>query len=372
MKARFLSTIPFVLLFLSLPACHPHKDEEGHSENHKVIATNPKLQDITLTQQYVCQIRSQRHINVRALQNGYLEAIPVKEGQAVKKGDLMFKVIPTLYQARLEAESAEADLALLEFNNTKKLFEDKVVSQNELALFQAKLAKAQAKKKLSEAELNFTSIRAPFDGIVDRLFEQQGSLVKEGDILTNLSDNTTMWVYFNVPEARYLELKTHQSQSQGAQLKLADSRIELQLADGGIFNQSGGDTVTIEGKFDSETGNIAFRADFPNPEGLLRHGQTGNILIHRRLKDVLVIPQRATFEILDKRYVFVVGEDNRVHQRLITILHEMDDIFVIKSGLTDKEKIILEGVRQVHDGEKPEYELIPSEVALANQKNHAE
>jgi membrane fusion protein, multidrug efflux system len=277
-----------------------------------------------------------------------------------------------LYQARLDAEAAEANLALLEFNNTKKLVEDKVVSENELALFKAKLTKAEAKKKLSEAELNFTSVRAPFDGIVDRLYEQQGSLIKEGDILTNLSDNTTMWVYFNVPEARYLELKTHQSQSQGSRLKLADTRIELMLADGSSFNESGGDTVTIEGTFNNETGNIAFRSDFPNPEGLLRHGQTGNILVHRKLKDALVIPQRATFEILDKRYVFVVGEDHQVHQRLITIQHEMDDVFVIKSGITEKDKIILEGVRQVHEGEKPEYELRDSTVALANQKNHAE
>lgn len=372
MKLLPISVVPLSLIFLSLPACNPHKEESSREEQHKIIVTSPRSQDVVVTQQYVCQIRSQRHINVRALQSGYLEQIPIKEGQAVKKGDLLFKVIPTLYQARLDAETAEADLALLEFNNTKKLVEDKVVSQNELALFQAKLAKAVAKKKLSEAELNFTSVRAPFDGIIDRLNEQQGSLIKEGDILTTLSDNTKMWVYFNVPEARYLELKTHQGQSQGSRLKLVDSRIELKLADGSSFNQSGGDTLTIEGQFNNETGNIAFRADFPNPEGLLRHGQTGNILIRRKLKNAIVIPQRATFEILDKRYVFVVGEDNLVHQRHITVLHEMDDIFVIKSGINERDKIILEGVRQVREGDKPEYELVDSEVALSNQKNHAE
>ena len=146
-------------------------------------------------------------------QNGYLEEIPVKEGQAVKKGDVMFKIVPTLYKAKLDAELAEVQLAQLEFNNTKKLFKDKkVVSQNEVALYQAKLAKAQAKAKLAEAELNFTTVRAPFDGIVGRLQEQQGSLVKEGDILTTLSDNSVMWVYFNVPEARYLEYMASQGQ----------------------------------------------------------------------------------------------------------------------------------------------------------------
>ena len=181
-------------------------EEQPHQEHHKIVVTSPEAKDVIITQQYVCQIHSQRHIEVRALENGYLEEIPVKEGQAVKKGDVMFKIVPILYKAKLDAELAEAQLAQLEFNNTKKLFEQKaVVSQNEVLLFEAKLAKAKAKAELAEAELNFTNVRAPFDGIVDRLHEQQGSLIKEGDILTTLSDNSVMWVYFNVPEARYLE-----------------------------------------------------------------------------------------------------------------------------------------------------------------------
>ena len=101
---------------------HKH-EEEHHQEQHKIVVTSPKAKDVIITQQYVCQIHSQRHIKVRALENGYLEAIPVKEGQAVKKGDVMFKVVPILYQAKLDAEMAEAKLAQLEFNNTKKLFE---------------------------------------------------------------------------------------------------------------------------------------------------------------------------------------------------------------------------------------------------------
>jgi len=355
---------------------HKHKEEEeAQQELQKLVVTSPKAKSVIITQQYVCQIRSQRYIEIRALENGYLEAIPVKEGQAVKTGEVMFKVRPILYQAKLDAEVAEAQLAQLEFNNTKKLFEDKnkVVSQNEVALFQAKLAKAEAKKKLAEAELNFATVRAPFDGIVDRLHEQQGSLIKEGDILTTLSDNSVMWVYFNVREARYLEYMAGAGKvNQNQQLKLLDSRIELVLADGSKFNQSAGDTVTIEGKFNNETGNIPFRADFPNPDRLLRHGQTGNILIHQTLKNAIVIPQRATFEILDKRYVYVVGEDHVVHQRPITIEYEMDDIFIIKSGIGVNDKIVLEGVRQVHEGQTVKYEFRKPEEALANQKNHAE
>jgi membrane fusion protein, multidrug efflux system len=364
MKASSILPTILGLMLLNLPACSM-QTEEHHEEAHKVVVTSPQSKAITVTQQYVCQIHSKRHINVRALEMGYLEAVPVKEGQRVKEGDLMFKVIPTLYQAKTDAENAEAKLAQLEFNYTKQLAADKVVSQNEVALLDAKLAKAKAKAQEAQAELNFATIKAPFDGIMDRLQHQQGSLVQEGEILTTLSDNSVMWVYFNVPEARYLEYMAELNQHKG------DMKIKLVLANGEEFDQPG-NIGAIEADFNNETGNIPFRADFPNPDSLLRHGQTGNVLIHRLVNDAIVIPQRATFEILDKHYAYVVGDDGVVHQRYIVVENEMDDIFVIKSGLEVGDKIVLEGIRQVHDGDKVEYEFREPEVALANQKQHAE
>lgn len=339
--------------------------EEAHEESRRIVATSPQARDVVITQQYVCQIHSRRHIEVRALERGYLEQVLVKEGQTVKKGDLMFKILSTIYQANLDAETAEAHLAQLEFNNTKRLYEQNVVSQNEVALLQAKLAKAQAKAQLASAELNFTNVTAPFDGIVDRQEKQLGSLIEEGDILTTLSDNSVMWVYFNVPEARYLEYMSDRDQHK------ENNRIELVLANGEKFPQTGMISA-IEAKFNNETGNIPFRADFDNPNGLLRHGQTGNVLIHRTQDNALVIPQRATFEILHKRYVYVIDKDHVVHNREITIEHELDDIFVVKSGLKPTDKIVLEGVRQIHDGEEIEFEFLAPESVLANQKNHAE
>lgn len=339
--------------------------EEHHEEPHKIVATTPQSTSVTITQQYVCQIRSQRHIQVRALERGYLEAIPIKEGQTVKSGDLMFKVIPVLYQARLEAELAEAHLAQLEYSYSKKLFEDKVVSQNEVALNMAKVKKTEAKVKQAQAELNFATVKAPFDGIVDRLQHQQGSLVEEGECLTTLSDNSVMWVYFNVPEARYLEYMAELKQNED------ELQIELVLADGSKFPQVG-KIGAIEADFNNQTGNIPFRADFPNPDRLLRHGQTGTILIHRDQPNSIVIPQRATFEILNKRYVYVVDKDDVAHQREITVENELEDIFVVKKGVGVDEKIVLEGVRQIRDGDKVEYEDRHSDQVVANLKYHAE
>ncbi len=355
-----------------------HEEEEVHHEHQKIVVTSPKTTDIIVTQSYVCQIHSQSHIDVRAFVSGYLEKIAVKEGQAVKKGDLMFKIVPILYQAKLDAENAEARLALLEWKNTKKLNETKVggqsvVSDNEVLLLEAKRDLAQAKAKLAKAELDFTEVRAQFDGIVDHQHEQLGSLIKEGDILTTLSDNSVMWVYFNVPEKRYLEYMAELGQGKD------NPEIELVLANHQKFPQNG-KIGAIEAQFNNETGNIQFRADFPNPapdqqHRLLRHGQTGTVVINRALKNAIVIPQRAKFENLAKRYVYVVDKDDVVHQREIDPAYELDDVYVIEKELDVNDKIILEGILQVRDGqklEKSEYEFVPPEQVLANQKNKAE
>lgn len=367
MKAAPILAFVLSSISIALPACQMHKEEHPHHEAHKLVVTSPKAKDVVITQQYVCQIHSQCFIEVCALVGGRLEEIAVKEGQVVKKGDPMFKILPTLYQSKLDAEMAEVKLAQIEFENTQRLFNSKnpVVSQTEVALYQAKLAKAQATANRTRAEVDFTIVRAPFDGIADRLPKQLGSTIKEGEILTTLSDNRIMWVYYNVPEVRYLEYMAERGQ------KKDNQQIELVLANGVKFNQPGR-IGAIEAKFNSETGNIPFRADFPNPDGLLRHGQTGNVLIHKTLKDAIVIPQRATFETLDKRYVYVVGKDDVVHQREISVLHELEDIFVIKGGLGVEDRIVLEGIRQIHDGEKVKYEFRKPEEAMANQKNKAE
>ncbi|QDT92263.1 efflux RND transporter periplasmic adaptor subunit [Gimesia algae] len=417
MQLSPLSAISLMLLTLSLPACSKlegHSAVEHHEEHpqHKIVVTSPMAKDVISTQQYVCQIHSYRHIEIRALENGYLEEIPVKEGQLVKQGSTMFTILPTLYQAKLNAEKAEVQLAQIEYDNTERLYRQNVVAKPEVALAKAKLAKVTANMQLTQAELDFATIKAPFEGIIDKQHHQQGSLISEGDILTTLSDNSVMWVYFNVPEARYLEYKADPNRD--------DIKVELQLADGSRFPQVG-KIGAIEADFNNETGNISFRADFPNPNGLLRHGQTGNILLSRVIKDAIVIPQRATYEILAKKYAYVVGKDDLkehmakaenhtanheakghaehgekhaaknaekhevkhaekhpgkhegehagehgiVHQREIVILKEQDDIFLVKEGLDVNDKIILEGIQQVRDGEQVKYEYLAPEKALA-------
>jgi membrane fusion protein (multidrug efflux system) len=352
MSAPRAPAVTLALISLGLSAC----DGQMHRprQQRRITATTPRVKAVTITQQYVCHIHSHRHIKVRALETGYLEEIPVKAGQAVKEGDLMFKVRPALYQKKLDAEMAEAKLAQRELDKkrSRKGAAENGLVQNEVAQLEAKVARAKAMEQLAAAELDLSAVKAPFDGVVDRLHHQQGSLVEKGEVLTTLYNNSQMCAYFNVPEARYLDYMADSKRH------LEEVPVELVLANGKKVEQVG-KISAIEAKFDHETGNIAFRADFPNPDHLLRHGQTGNVLIHRVLHDALVIPQRATFEMLDKRYVYVIDKENVAHQREVVVQNELQDIFVIKNGLDMADTIVLEGVLHVRDGQKVEYEFQP-------------
>lgn len=320
-------------------ACN-HGKEHAASPEYEFPITSPLLHDTTLVQEYVCQIKSIQHVDLRALDGGYLQDIFVDEGALVHKGQLLFRILPVVYQAEWERSKAEAKYAEIELQNTKSLAEKNVVSKNELSLAKAKYDKALAEVSLAKAHLSFTEIRAPFDGIMDRLQARKGSLLEEGDLLTTVSDNSKMWVYFNVPEAEYLTYKTHKS-SQDL------NKVGLKMANQQLFEFSG-KVETIEADFNSETGNIAFRATFPNPNGLLRHGETGNILMSIPLQKALIIPQKATFEVLEKKYVFVVNKQQEVEQREIQIAYELPDVYILKSGLKEGEQFIVEGLGKVH------------------------
>ncbi len=342
-KVLVVTSLFIALLNIGCNTKHEEKEAEI-----KFIVTSPLKKDTLITREYVCQIHAIQHIELRALEKGYLEKIYVDEGQFVKKGQLMFQVMPLIYNAELQKAQAEVNFVDIEYQNTKQLSEKNVVSPNELALSKAKLDKAKAELVLAQTHLQFTEIKAPFDGIMDHFQVRLGSLVNEGDLLTTLSDNSEMWVYFNVPEAEYLNYKTNATQENLL-------KVSLLMANGQQFGYSG-EVKTIEADFNNETGNIAFRATFPNPDKLLRHGETGNILMSVPLKAAIIIPQKATYEVLEKKYVFVVDKNNTVHSREITIASEMPDLYVIKSGLNQDERILLEGIRKVTDNQKIEYQ----------------
>ncbi|MFD1139865.1 efflux RND transporter periplasmic adaptor subunit [Larkinella insperata] len=358
-KIVMLMSLCALLFHAGCESKHEEKEEETEFR-----VTSPLEKDTLITREYVSQIRSISHIELRALEKGYLQKIFVDEGQFVKKGQLMFQIMPMLYQAEQQKAQAEANFAEIEFKNTKSLADSNVVSKNELALAKAKFDKAKAELSLAKVHLGFTEIRAPFDGIMDRFQVRLGSLVDEGDLLSTLSDNSKMWVYFNVPEAEYLEYKTKATKDNL-------SKVNLLMANNKLFGYTGV-VETIEADFNNETGNIAFRATFPNPKGLLRHGETGNVRMSLPLKNAMIIPQKATFEVLEKKYVYVVDKDDVVRSREVTIAAEMPHIFVVSSGLKKDDRILLEGLRQVKENEKIHCKFEKPETVISHLGLYAE
>ena len=235
--------------------------------------------------------------------------------------------------------------------------------KNEQAIAQAKLDQEKAEMSLAKLHLSFTDIRAPFDGTIDRIPKKLGSLIDEGELLTSLSDNSQMFAYFNVSEPEYLEYK--------ANGKGTGSKVNLLLANNRPLKYTGV-VETIESEFDNETGNIAFRARFPNPDRLLKHGETGKVLMTVPVHQALIIPQKATYEIQDKKFVFVIDKNNVVKSRSITITGELADLYVVASGLAEDDRILLEGVQKVKEDDKIAFEFEKPEEVIHHLRLKAE
>ncbi|MDC8830517.1 efflux RND transporter periplasmic adaptor subunit [Alteromonas gilva] len=341
-----------------------HQEHETHHAILQFDVTHPVRQDTTLVKEYVSQIHAIQHIEIKAMEKGYLQSTYVDEGQTIKQGAPMFKIMPKVYEAELHKAEAEAQAVYMEYKNTKSLVEQDIVSPNELAVIEAEYQKAMAEVELAEAHLAFTDIKAPFTGKMGRLEARTGSLLDEGELLTTMSDLSQMWVYFNVPETEYLDYVQNDSASK-------NTKVRLKLANGSIYPYEGV-IDTIEADFDNHTGTIEMRASFPNPDQLLRHGQTGNVLVDVAYPDSLVIPQKATFEILDQSYVYVLDSENKLATRHIEVSAELPHLYVVSDGLTEDDTVLIEGLRRVSNGQQIKPDLLSASDALAELSLHAE
>ena len=346
---------------LMITSCKGKKEEKEETVVYPV--TSPVKMDTVINKEFVSQIRSERNIEIRAQEKGFLEKIYVDEGQHVQAGQVLFRIMPQLYQADVLKAKAEVAQAEIELQNASTLAKSNVVSINEKRMAKAKLDAAKAELNLAQTHLSFTTIRAPFSGIIDRLPLKLGSLVDEGDLLTSLSDNGGIFAYFNVSEPEYLNYQTHSAERE-------NNQVSLIMANGETFPNKG-IIQTIEGEFDNETGNIAFRAKFPNSNQLLRNGETGKIQMTLPLKNALIIPQKATYEIQDQKYVFVVGKDGVARSKNIKVSYELPDIYVVSEGLDVGDKILLEGVQKVKDDQKVETKFQDPKKVLSSLKLQA-
>ncbi|MDY3536952.1 efflux RND transporter periplasmic adaptor subunit [Riemerella anatipestifer] len=335
-------TLLSVLIVLNLSSCKS-EDKDKKEEMPIYPTTQPLKMDTNISKDFVAQIQSQKNIEIRAQGKGFLDKIYVDEGQYVKAGQVLFRIMPQVYEAELMKTRAEVEQARIEYQNASILAGNNIVSKNEKALAKAKLDAASAEMRMAQLHLSFTTIRAPFSGIINRIPLKLGSLIEEGDLLTSLSDNTNVYAYFNVSEPEYLSYQTDADERSKQQVTLVMANGQEHPEKGFIQN--------IEGEFNNETGNIAFRAKFPNSDLLLRNGQTGKVRMEIPVKNALIIPQKATYEIQDQKYVFVVDKNGKVESRNIKVTYSLPDIYVVSSGLSAGDKILLEGVQKVRDND---------------------
>lgn len=361
MIKRVASGIALSALLLAV-GCNKKKEEKEKVTVYPV--TSPVVMDTVINKEYVAQIQSVKNIEVRAQEKGFLEKIFVDEGQYVQAGQTLFRIMPKLYQAELLKAKAEVEQASIELKNASTLAGNNIVSKNERAMAKAKLDAANAEMKLAQIHLSFTDIKAPFSGIINRIPLKLGSLVDEGDLLTSLSDNTSIYTYFNVSEPEYLSYQTHAADR-------GSNQVSLITANGEMYTQKG-EIQTIEGEFDNETGNIAFRAKFPNPDKLLRNGETGKVQMSMPVHNALIIPQKATYEIQDQKYVFVIDKNGVAKSRNIKVAYELQDLYVVGSGISKGDQILLEGVQKVKDDQKVKTKFQDPKKVLQSLKLKAE
>lgn len=336
-------------------------DEEALHATYQV--SKPLVKDLTLNDEYVCQIRAIQHIEIRSLEKGYLQNVLIDEGESVCQGQLLFQIKPSVYVADVQKSEAEVELSKIELQNNQALVEKDIISPTEAAMSAAKLAKVKAELELAKTHLGFTEIRAPFDGLIGRFGDiRQGSLLEENQLMTTLCDNHRLWVYFNVPEAVYLDYMKKKGVSQNVRLELANKEIYPET----------GTIEVIQSDFNSTSGNIAFRASFSNPRGLLRYGQTGKILWPKKIKQAVLVPQKSTFEVLDKRFIYVVDKNGVVHEREIKVAREEPHIYIVASGINPDEMFLLERQNKVDKGDKISYELVDPHSAVEDIKLWAE
>ena len=371
-KTFVASVLILVLSGFLLSSC-----TEGNSKNNKenealsvpVLELQP--QTVEVPQTYIADIQAVQFVEVRSKVEGFVDRIFVDEGQYVKKGQTLFQLSSAEYnemvnsaRANLAKAKAEQTAAKVEMERLQILVNKKIISNSELELAKSKkavadshIAEAESMLKSAQTGLSYTTVKAPFDGLVDRIPHKIGSLVTENDLLTSITDISSIFAYYKVNENEYLSFMRDKIES-GADT--FSDQLTLILSDGEKYGQKG-KLETTEGDIESGTGSIGFRVRFPNPDNLIKHGASGKIEMMSKLNEVYLIPQKSTFEIQDFTYVYVVDKDNTVKVRSFKPLQRYD-IYYIADGFQPGDKIVFEGIQQVKDGSK----VVPQSVAAAD------
>lgn len=309
-------------------------------------------QNVTTYETFPTSIEGEVNSEVRPKISGYIKEVLVTEGQAVKQGQLLFKLETQSLSQDAQAAKANVNAAQVEVDKLKPLVEKNIISNVQLETANAKLLQAQSTYNSIGANIDYANVKSPVDGFVGSINFRKGALVSAQNTmpLTNVSSIDEVYAYFSMNEKAFISFMAD-AKGETAKEKLEQfPEVKLQLANGELYKKSGR-IETITGDINTQTGTITFRAKFDNKAGLLRNGSSGTILIPKTYIDVLVIPSESTYERQGKSFVYQVIQDSLV-DKPIAILKSSGRLFIIKDGIEVGETILAKGLNKVSSGSK--------------------
>lgn len=360
---------------VTLFACG-NKQQGGFNQVKELAVISLQPSNSELRSSYPATIKGKQDIEIRPKVAGFITKLGVEEGSVVKKGQTLFIIDPVQYEAAAKVARANEKVARtsmqtsqLTYDNKKELRRKNIISEfelqvaeNDLATKSALLAQAEAQLVNANNDLSYTNVVSPSNGIAGTIPYRVGSLVNSStpEPLTVISNIDQMYVYFSMTEKALLAMVRQGGTIQAILSKMPE--VELLLADGTAYPEKG-KIETISGVIDQSTGSVSVRATFPNDKNILRTGGTGSVILPYIQEGTLVIPQKATFEIQDKKFVYLVTDSSTVKSTEIGIFN-LDDGqgYVVTSGLKPGDKIVIEGIASLRDG-MPIKPITPEESA---------
>ncbi len=360
MKSKLLLSVSCLALLCS---CGQGDKGAGNAPEYAVLET--KAVTAHLTNSYPATVRGKQDVEIRPMVSGFITKLHVDEGSAVKKGQVLFTIDQVQYKAAVETAKAAvttAEAALktqqLTTENNRELNRREIVSdyqlsmsENQLAQAKASLAQAEAALVQAKRNLEFTEVASPSNGIVGEIPYRIGSLVgaSMATPMTTVADNSEMYAYFSMTERQLLQMIREGGSMEEILAKMP--AINLQLSDGSIYPDSGR-VETISGVIDPTTGSVSMRAKFPNARNVLRSNSTGNVIFPNLLTDIILVPQSATSEIQDKKFVYVLQQDNTVKNTEVQVYKLNDgENYYVTAGLKPGDKIVIDGIQTLRDGQ---------------------
>lgn len=361
---RKTSLMMFAAVAMLLASCGGSKQGKPDFGDNEYAVRTISGSNTDLQTTYPATIKGVQDVEIRPKISGFITKLCVKEGQQVKKGQLLFVIDNVTYaaaarQAKAAVNSAKAQLgtAKLTCDNSEKLYKNGVIgdyelqsAKNSLAAAEAALAQAEANYVSAKQNLDFCYVTSPANGVVGELPYKVGALVSasSAQALTTVSDINSMQIYFSMTEKDLLDM-TRSAGGMHAAVKDYPP-VKLQLADGTVYEHEG-KVAAVSGVIDTSTGSVSIRADFPNPNHLLKSGGSGSIIVPHSSQNAVVIPQEAVAQVQDKYFVYIVGSDNKVKYTEVSVDPNNDgNNYIITSGLKIGDRIVVKGITSLSDG----------------------